>query len=119
MTIQVRRSYGLAGNATGAPNRLSVKIAWPLRGVGRHAHRGRRRGRVFRRELEASDDPAALRDRIEARMQAAASIWGTAESFGVEDIIDPRDTRRVLSRWIAASTAHRRLGPKQGPQVRP
>ena len=90
-------------------------------GVGRHARsRAASDGGSLRRE------PAGVRlirrrsaDRIEARMQAAASIWGTAESFGVEDIIDPRDTRRVLSRWIAASTAHRRVGPKQGPQVRP
>ena len=118
VTIQVRRSYGLAGNATGAPNRLSVKIAWPLGEWGDMPIEGGVDA-LFRRELEASDDPAALRDRIETRMQAAASIWGTAESFGVEDIIDPRDTRRVLSRWIAASTAHRRVGPKQGPQVRP
>jgi acetyl-CoA carboxylase carboxyltransferase component len=118
VTVQVRRSYGLAGNATGAPNRLSVKIAWPLGEWGDMPIEGGVDA-LFRRELEASDDPAALRDRIEARMQAAASIWGTAESFGVEDIIDPRDTRRVLSRWIAAATAHRKVGPKQGPQVRP
>ena len=118
VTIQMRRSYGLAGNATGAPNRLSVKFAWPLGEWGDMPIEGGVDA-LFRRELEASDDPQRLREEIEARMLAEASIWGTAASFGVEDIIDPRDTRRVLSRWIAAATAHRRVGPKRGPQVRP
>ena len=98
VTIQMRRSYGLAGNATGAPNRLSVKFAWPLGEWGDMPIEGGVDA-LFRRELEASDDPQRLREEIEARMLAEASIWGTAASFGVEDIIDPRYTRRVLSRW--------------------
>jgi methylmalonyl-CoA decarboxylase subunit alpha len=117
-TIQVRRSYGLAGNATGAPNHLSVKIAWPIGEWGDMPIEGGVDA-LYRKELAAAEDPVALRSAIEKRMVEEASIWRTADAFGVEDIIDPRDTRRVITRWVEAATQHPRLGRQYGPQYRP
>ena len=56
---------------------------------------------AYRRELEAADDPVALRAEIEARLNAVRSPFRTAERFGVEEIIDPRDTRPLLCDWAA------------------
>jgi len=41
-------------------------------------------------------DPEARRAEIEARLAARQSPFRTAEAFLVEEIIDPRDTRRLL-----------------------
>ena len=41
----------------------------------------------------------------------------TAESFGVEKLIDPRDTRPLLTQWIA--DAYRLLATDLGPKGRP
>ena len=55
---------------------------------------------AYRRELEASDDPAALIEEIRERLDAVRSPFRTAERFGVEEIIDPRDTRPLLCEWV-------------------
>jgi acetyl-CoA carboxylase carboxyltransferase component len=50
---------------------------------------------AYRREIEAAPDPVLRLAEIEARLQAIASPFRTAEATG-QDIIDPRDTRRLL-----------------------
>jgi methylmalonyl-CoA decarboxylase subunit alpha len=117
-TVQVRRSFGLGGGMTGSPNRLSVKIAWPSGEWGDMPIEGGVAA-GYRKELAEAEDPDALRREIEARLREEASIWRTAEAFGVEEIIDPRDTRRVLCEWLAVAVSQRSAGKKAGPQVRP
>src|SRR5215469_9869704 len=55
---------------------------------------------AYRADLEASDDPAALLAEIRARLDAVRSPFRTAERFGVEEIIDPRETRALLCDWV-------------------
>jgi len=55
---------------------------------------------AYRRDLEAAEDPDALREEIRARLDAVRSPFRTAERFGVEEIIDPRDTRPLLCEWV-------------------
>ena len=59
---------------------------------------------AYRRELEAADDPEALRAEIVERLNAVRSPFRTAERFSVEEIIDPRDTRPILCDWSSVST---------------
>lgn len=117
-TIQVRRSYGLAGQATGSPNMRSIRLAWPSGIWGDMPVQG---GVVaaFRKEIEAADDPAAMREEILARFVEQSSPWRTVEKFGVEEMIDPRDTRRYLVKLLELARRSERPGPKQGPSVRP
>ena len=56
---------------------------------------------LFRSEIDAAPDPVARQAEIEARLEAVQSPIRTAEAFGVEEIIDPRDTRRHLCRFAA------------------
>ena len=51
---------------------------------------------AYRAEIEAAADPKAKLAEIEARLNALRSPFRTAETFAVEEIIDPRDTRRLL-----------------------
>jgi hypothetical protein len=51
-------------------------------------------------ELERADDPAAALASIRARLDAVRSPLRTAERFGIEEIIDPRETRPLLCDWV-------------------
>ena len=86
-----------------ACRRLNLRYAWPSGDWGSLPIEGGLEA-AYRRELEAADDPAALRAEIEARLNAVRSPFRTAERFGVEEIIDPRDTRPLLCDW--AERAH-------------
>ncbi|MFL5625932.1 MAG: methylmalonyl-CoA carboxyltransferase, partial [Ktedonobacteraceae bacterium] len=55
---------------------------------------------AYRRDLEASADPASLFEEIRTRLDKVRSPFRTAEHFGIEEIIDPRDTRPFLCEWV-------------------
>ena len=55
---------------------------------------------AFRREIANAPDPAARRRELEQSMAAAKNPFARAESFGVNDMIDPRQTRPMLCDWI-------------------
>ena len=54
---------------------------------------------AYRREIESAPDPAAKKAEIEARLNALASPFRTAEVTG-QDIIDPRATRSLLCAFV-------------------
>jgi len=115
ITIQVRKAYGMAVSATAVPDRLGLRLAWPSGEWGDMPIEGGVDA-GFRREIEEADDPAARRREIEARLLEAASPWRTAEAFGVEDVIDPRETRPVVARFLNAALGG--LATALGPQRR-
>ena len=55
---------------------------------------------AFRREIEAAEDPAAKRAELEEAFASRRSPFPRAESFSVHDLIDPRETRPRLCRWL-------------------
>lgn len=116
VSILVRKVYGVAGAGHGAG--LNLRYAWPSGDWGSLPIAGGLEA-AYRRELEAADDPAALREQIEKRLSAVTSPFRTAEHFSVEEIIDPRDTRRLLCDW--ARHAHRLVvhDVAAGPKTRP
>lgn len=97
--IILRRVFGVGG--AGMTNRHSFvqRYAWPSADWGSLPIEGGIEA-AYRRELEASDDPAALIEEIRERLDAVRSPFRTAERFGVEEIIDPRDTRPLLCEWV-------------------
>ena len=103
VSVLVRKVFGVAGAAHGNAQRLNLRYAWPSGDWGSLPIEGGIEA-AYRRELEAADDPAALRAEIEARLNAVRSPFRTAERFGIEEIIDPRDTRPILCDW--AEHAH-------------
>jgi acetyl-CoA carboxylase carboxyltransferase component len=117
VSVLVRKVYGVAGAAHGNAQRLNLRYAWPSGDWGSLPIEGGIEA-AYRRELEAAEDPAALRDEIEARLNAVRSPFRTAERFGVEEIIDPRDTRPILCDW--AERAHELIGYElsRGPKRR-
>ncbi|CAG9268090.1 acyl-CoA carboxylase subunit beta [Paraburkholderia unamae] len=104
LTVVVRKCYGMGGMATTEKNGLGLKLAWPSAEWGSLPIEGGV-DVAFRREIAAADDPAQRRTELEAQLRELASPWATAQAFGVEDIIDPRDTRRYLCRFVSAMQA--------------
>ncbi len=59
-------------------------------------------------QLDGQADPLAHLEAIRARLNLVRSPFRTAEKFGIEDIIDPRETRPLLCEF--ADLAWRALG---------
>jgi acetyl-CoA carboxylase carboxyltransferase component len=114
-SIILRKVFGVAGASHGDHSRLNLRYAWPSGEWGSLPIAGGVQA-AYRREIEASDDPDALRAEIEKRLDAVTSPFRTAEIFGIEEIIDPRDTRIRLCEWI--ETAYRLLPSELGPKRR-
>lgn len=115
LTVHVRKAYGMAVNATANPDALGLRIAWPSAEWGDLPVEGGVEA-GFRREIDAAEDPVAYRKMVEERMLELANPFGTAEAFGVENMIDPRETREVLCAFVNASL--HRLETSRGPQQR-
>ncbi|MBW2270686.1 MAG: propionyl-CoA carboxylase [Deltaproteobacteria bacterium] len=97
-SVIVRKTYGVAAAAHFGPG--AFVLAWPSSEGGALPLEGGV-AVAFRREIEAAEDPDALRHEIEERLAAARSAFPRAESFGVHDLIDPRTTRPRLCEWLA------------------
>jgi acetyl-CoA carboxylase carboxyltransferase component len=98
VSIILRRVFGVAGAGHGKPQGLNLRYAWPSGDWGSLPIEGGVQA-AYRRDIEASDDPAARRAELEEHFNELRSPFRTAEAFGVEEIIDPRDTRRLLCEW--------------------
>jgi acetyl-CoA carboxylase carboxyltransferase component len=97
--IIVRRVFGVGGAGLTNRHRIVRRWAWPSGDWGSLPVEGGIEA-AYRADLEASDDPAALLAEIQTRLDAVRSPFRTAERFGVEEIIDPRDTRALLCDWV-------------------
>lgn len=119
-TVVIRKCYGMAGMGTTEKNGLEFKIAWPSAEWGSLPIEGGVAA-AFRREIASAPDAKARERELEAELRAMSSPFRTAEAFGVEEIVDPRETRPYLCRFIDAAQARIRttLGPKAKYGVRP
>ncbi len=114
-SIIVRRVFGVAGAAHGNHTKLNLRYAWPSGEWGSLPIEGGVEA-AYKRDIAAAADPDAFRRALEEKLGAMRSPFRTAETFGVEEIIDPRDTRRLLCDWV--ETAWRLLPERLGPTAR-
>ena len=112
-SVIVRRVFGVAGAGHGKHHGLNLRYAWPSGEWGSLPIEGGVEA-AYRRRIEASPDPDKLRAELEAQLASLRSPLLTAEAFGVEEIIDPRDTRPLLVEWVrrAFELLPSALGPK-------
>ena len=113
-SIILRRVFGVGGAAHTDHTRVSFRAAWPSGDWGSLPLEGGIEA-AYRAELEAATDRDALRAEIDDRMNAIRSPFNTAAAFGVEEIIDPRDTRRFLCEFADLAAPLRRPGPVSWP----
>jgi acetyl-CoA carboxylase carboxyltransferase component len=112
--IYLRKCFGVAGGAQKSGIRLSWRYAWPSAVWGNIPVEGGVYA-AHRRELESAEDPEACLKDLQETYRAISSPFRTAEAFGIEDIIDPRDTRSLLCEWVetAYDVESKNLGPKK------
>jgi acetyl-CoA carboxylase carboxyltransferase component len=80
-----------------------MRVAWPAADVGGIPPEGGIEA-AYKRQLAEAEDPVALRAELEARIESVRGPVGPLNRFQIEELIDPRDTRRYICEWIAPAT---------------
>jgi len=102
VTIVIRKAYGLGAMAMagGSFKEPFAVVAWPTGEFGGMGLEGQVK-LGFRNELSMIDDPKARAQRYEELVELAylrGRALNSGVSFAVDDVIDPADTRRWVSK---------------------
>ncbi|MBI1943407.1 MAG: methylmalonyl-CoA carboxyltransferase [Betaproteobacteria bacterium] len=108
-SVIVRKVFGVAGALHQNSSRYCVRVAWPSAEWGSLPIAGGLEA-AYKAEIEAAPDPAAKRAEIEGRIRRFASPLRSAERYDIEEIIDPRDTRRLLCEFAELAAPLRTPG---------
>ncbi len=106
-TIVLRKAYGLGGIAMagGSYDAPLFTVAWPTGEFGPMGLEGAVK-LGYRNELAAIAEPAARKKRFDemvATMYQRGKAINNASHFGVDDVIDPADSRRWIATGLRAS----------------
>lgn len=115
LTFVIGRLFGVAGQCHHRPSGMFRRYAWPTARWG-SMHIAGGAAAAYRREIAESDDPEAKLAEVEARLEALASPFRTAEATG-QDIIDPAESRQLLVEFV--HDAQEILALQLGPPVLP
>ncbi|MFZ5867203.1 MAG: carboxyl transferase domain-containing protein, partial [Thermodesulfobacteriota bacterium] len=106
VSIVIRKSYGMAySNMCGTGMGADFVLAWPNAEISFMAPEVAANV-VYRRKIDESDDVKAARDLAEQQMRVAGAPWKAAGLHLLEDVIDPRDTRKVLTDLLQLARGH-------------
>ncbi len=112
-TVYIRKCFGVAGGVQSNPARLNWRYAWPSAVWGNIPVEGGVYA-AHRAEIAQAPDPQGRLQELMDEYRRFASPLRTAEAFGIQDIIDPRHTRKLLCSWVETvyPLEETRLGPK-------
>lgn len=120
LTFVIRQIFGVAGGCHIRLSGMHRRYSWPSGNWGSmHIEGGV--DAAYRREIAESEDPPAKREEIQNRLKQLASPFRTAQTFLVEEIIDPCDTRPLMCDFVesAQSVIRTQLGPGEAARWRP
>jgi acetyl-CoA carboxylase carboxyltransferase component len=114
ISIITRKAYGGAYVVMDSKSIGSdLCFAWPTAELAVMGPQGAV-GIVYKRELDAASDPAARRaELVEEYTERFANPYIAAERGYVDDVIDPADTRKMLSRGLEFLRTKREELPKR------
>ena len=102
-TVVVRKGYGAGYYVmNGRAYEPDLLVAWPQAEIGVMGPEGMV-SIAARKLLQGIEDPAAretMKKEMSAQLRAHISIYRTAALALIDDVIDPRDTRRSLARAL-------------------
>ncbi len=98
-SIILRKAYGVAGAAHMNHTKYRYRFAWPSGDWGSLPVLGGIEA-AYKSELSASSNPESLIEDITDKVNSISSPFRSAEKFLIEDIIDPRETRKKTCEWI-------------------
>jgi acetyl-CoA carboxylase carboxyltransferase component len=108
--VIVRNVFGVAGAAHRNGARYCTRYAWPSGRWGSLPLEGGIEA-AYRADIDAAADPKARLAEIDERLQKLRSPFRSAETFWIEEIIDPRDTRPLLCEFANLAAPLREPGP--------
>ncbi len=108
--VILRNVFGVAGAAHQNGGRLSYRYAWPSGFWGSLPLEGGIEA-AYRADLDEAEDPDAKLAEIEERLEKLRSPFRSAETFWIEEIVDPRNTRPLLCEFANLSAPLRETGP--------
>lgn len=108
VSVVLRKGYGLGYFAMSGGRSFAADacFAWPTAEICAMSIEGAI-DVAFRKEYERAPDPKKRRQEMIDETRARIGALRAAEGFGVDDVIDPRDTRRRLIEIFAQSRARR------------
>ncbi|MBT5109137.1 MAG: methylmalonyl-CoA carboxyltransferase [Rhodospirillaceae bacterium] len=111
-TMIVRNAFGVAGAAHRNGGNFCTRYAWPSGRWGSLPLEGGIEA-AYRADIAAADDPDAELAIITERLEKLRSPFRSAETFWIEEIIDPRDTRALLCDFANTVAPLREAGPSR------
>ena len=108
--VIIRNVFGVAGAAHKNGGRYGFRYAWPSGRWGSLPLEGGIEA-AYRADLAAAADPAAKLVEIEERLNKLRSPFRSAETFWIEEIVDPRSTRPLLCEFVNLAAPLREPGP--------
>ena len=94
-TMIIRNVFGVAGAAHTVGGRYTTRYAWPSGRWGSLPLEGGIEA-AYSADIAAAEDPDAELATITDRLEKLRSPFRSAETFWIEEIIDPRETRGLL-----------------------
>jgi propionyl-CoA carboxylase beta chain len=97
LSVVLRKGYGLGYIAMNGGRSFDADlcVAWPTAEICAMSIEGAV-DVAYRHEVRNAADPAKRRDELIARFRSQLGALRAAAGFGVDDVIDPRETRPVL-----------------------
>ncbi len=113
ISIVLRKGYGLAylAMAGGRSFDADLSVAWPTAEICAMSVEGAV-DVAYKRVVQEARDPAARRAALVARFRSQLGALSAAEHFGIDDVIDPRDTRAVIAQTLERCPARKRGRPR-------
>src|SRR5215470_8262102 len=109
-SVIIRNAFGVAGAAHRNGSRYAFRYAWPSGRWGSLPLEGGIEA-AYRAELDAATDSRAKLAEIEERLNKLRSPFRSAETFWIEEMIDPADTRPLLCEFANLVAPLREPGP--------
>jgi len=118
VSIVLRKGYSGGYYAMGGGRSFEAEaaFAWPTAEICAMSIEGAV-DVAFKRDYQSAEDPATARQALIDRIKGQTGALGAAEDFGIDEVIDPRDSRRLLIETFAQSAPRR--PDRNPPRIRP
>ena len=120
--VVIRKAYGLGVRAMCGGSSLEpfFTVAWPTAEFADMTIAGRVK-LIFGEELEAVEDPderQAIYERLlDAHVDRVRAVNSGGTNYGVDDVIDPADTRAWIAQGLRSVPKPSRVGAKKRPNI--
>jgi acetyl-CoA carboxylase carboxyltransferase component len=119
ITVVIRKAYGAGYYVMcGRGYEPDIIVAWPTAEISLMGAEGAV-NIIFRKAIEAADDPKAARQQLVEIYQKEISVEKAASGGYIDEVIDPRDTRQIIINTLELASNKEVNWPKKKHGVMP